>query len=123
MPSHVPAVRYNEARHSSMRTLLSSAGVSWRTRMGYTSYARNRACALPSPSPFHYAMAKIVEQNYHILLADKEKGFTSFDLQGRQSNKINDLQLESSLLFSDNEKSKLLINKFAFSLNQFPTSQ
>ena len=68
-------------------------------------------------------MAKIVEQNYHILLADKEKGFTSFDLQGRQSNKINDLQLESSLLFSDNEKSKLLINKFAFSLNQFPTSQ
>ena len=50
MPSHVPAVRYNEARHSSMRTLLSSAGVSRRTLMGY----------LPSPSPFHYVMAKIV---------------------------------------------------------------
>ena len=60
MPSHVPAVRYNEARHSSMRTLLSSAGVSRRTLMGYTSYARNRACALPSPSPFHYVTAKIV---------------------------------------------------------------
>ena len=28
--------------------------------MGYTSYERNHACALPSPSPFHYAMAKIV---------------------------------------------------------------
>ena len=28
--------------------------------MGYPSYARNRACALPSPSPFHYVMAKIV---------------------------------------------------------------
>ena len=44
-------------------------------------------------------------------------------LQGRQSNKINDLQLESSLLFSDNEESKLLIEKFAFPPNQFPTSQ
>ena len=44
-------------------------------------------------------------------------------LQGRQSNKINDLELESSLLFSDNEESKLLIKKFAFQLNQFPTSQ
>ena len=60
MPSRVPAVRYTEARHSSMRTSLSSAGVSWRTLMGYPSYARNRACALPSPSPFHYVMAKIV---------------------------------------------------------------
>ena len=28
--------------------------------MGYPSYARNRACALPSLSPFHYVMAKIV---------------------------------------------------------------
>ena len=60
MPSRVPAVRYTEARHSSMRTSLSSAGVCWRTLMGYPSYARNRACALPSPSPFHYVMAKIV---------------------------------------------------------------
>ena len=60
MPSRVPAVRYTEARHSSMRTSLSSAGVSWRTLIGYPSYARNRACALPSPLPFHYVMAKIV---------------------------------------------------------------
>ena len=60
MPSRVPAVRYTEARHSSMRTSLSSAGVCWRTLMGYPSYARNRACALPSPSPFHYVMAKKV---------------------------------------------------------------
>ena len=28
--------------------------------MRYPSYARNRASALPSPLPFHYAMAKIV---------------------------------------------------------------
>ena len=28
--------------------------------MGYPSYARNRACELSSPSPFHYVMAKIV---------------------------------------------------------------
>ena len=60
MPSRVPAVRYTEARHSSMRTSLSSAGVSWRTLIGYPSYARNRACALPSPLPFHYVMATIV---------------------------------------------------------------
>ena len=44
-------------------------------------------------------------------------------LQGRQSNKIKYLQLESSLLSSDNEKNKLLVKKFAFQLNQFPTSQ
>ena len=56
----MPAVRYPAARRSSMRTLSSSDGVSWRTLMGYPSYARNRACALPSPSPFHYVMAKIV---------------------------------------------------------------
>ena len=43
-----------------MRTLSSSDGVSWRALMGYTSYERNHACALPSPSPFHYTMAKIV---------------------------------------------------------------
>ena len=28
--------------------------------MGYPSYARNRACALPSPSPLNNVMAKIV---------------------------------------------------------------
>ena len=52
MPSRVPTVRYTEARHSSMRTSLSSAGISWRTLMGYSSYARNRASAylLPRPS-------------------------------------------------------------------------
>ena len=44
-------------------------------------------------------------------------------LQGRQSNKIKYLQLESSLLSSDNEKNKLLVKKFAFQLNQFSTSQ
>ena len=43
-----------------MRTLSLFEGVSWRTLMGYPSYERNRACALPSPSPFHYVMAKIV---------------------------------------------------------------
>ena len=50
MPNRVPAVRYTAARCSSMRTLSSSN----------PSYASNRACALPSPSPFHYAMAKIM---------------------------------------------------------------
>ena len=60
MPNRVPTARYTEARHSSMRTSLSSAGVCWRTLMGYPSYARNRACALPYPSPFHYVLAKIV---------------------------------------------------------------
>ena len=60
MPNRVPAVRYTAARRSSMRTLSSSDGVSWRTLMGYPSYARNRACVLLSPSPFHYVMAKIV---------------------------------------------------------------
>ena len=28
--------------------------------IGYPSYARNRACTLPSPSPIHYVMAEIV---------------------------------------------------------------
>ena len=60
MRNRVPAVRYTKARRLSMRTLSSSAGVSWRTLMGYPSYARNYACALPSPSPFHYVMATIV---------------------------------------------------------------
>ena len=60
MPNRVPAVRYTATRRSSMRTLSSSDGVSWHTLMGYPSYARNRACALPSPSPFHYVIAKIV---------------------------------------------------------------
>ena len=59
MPSRVPAVRCIEARHSSMRTSLSSAGVSWRTLIGCPSYARNRAYALLSPSPFHYVMARL----------------------------------------------------------------
>ena len=60
MLNRVPAVRYTAARRSSMHTLSSSDDVSRRTLMGYPSYARNRACALPSPSPFHYVMAKIV---------------------------------------------------------------
>ena len=56
----MPAVRYFLARRLSMLTLLLFQGVSWRTLMGYPSYERNRACALPSPSPFHYVMAKIM---------------------------------------------------------------
>ena len=60
MPNRVPAVRHTAARRSSMRTLSSSDNVFRCTLMGYPSYARNRACALPSPSPFHYVMTKIV---------------------------------------------------------------
>ena len=60
MPNCVPAVRYTEAGHSNMHTSLSSVGISWRTLMRYPSYARNHACALPSPSPFHCVMAQIV---------------------------------------------------------------
>ena len=60
MPNRLLAVRYTAARRSSMRTLWSSDSVSWRTLMGYPIYARNRACALHSPSPFDYVMAKIV---------------------------------------------------------------
>ena len=60
MPNRLLTVRYTEARRSSMRTLWSSDSVSWRTLMGYPIYARSHACALPSPSPFHYVMAKIV---------------------------------------------------------------
>ena len=60
MLNRVPAVRYIAARRSSTHTLSSSDGVSWRTLMGYPSYARNCARALPSPSPFHYVMAKIM---------------------------------------------------------------
>ena len=41
------------------RHLMVSLGAR-RTLMGYQSYARNCACALPFPSPFHYVMAKIV---------------------------------------------------------------
>ena len=48
MPNRVPAVRYTAARRLSMRTLLSSDGVSWHTLMGYPIHACNRTCALPS---------------------------------------------------------------------------
>ena len=47
IPNRVPAVRSTKGRHSTMRTSLSSAGVSWRIRMGYPSYASNRACTSP----------------------------------------------------------------------------
>ena len=63
MPDRVPAVRFTKARLSSMRTSrtsLLSTGVSWRTLMGSRSYGRSRACALPSPLPLHYVMAKNV---------------------------------------------------------------
>ena len=59
MPNRLLTVRYTEARRSSMRTLWSSDSVSWRTLMGYPIYARNRACALHSPSPFDYVMAVV----------------------------------------------------------------
>ena len=70
-----PTVRYTETQHSSMRTSLSSAGVSWRTLMGFPSYARYCACVLPSPSPFHYVMAKIVPV---VLLAAHAKSSTLY---------------------------------------------
>ena len=60
MPNRVPTVRSTKGRHSCVRTLVSSAGVSWRRLIGYPSYVRNCACTLPSPSPFHCVMAKIV---------------------------------------------------------------
>ena len=60
MPNCVPAVRYTAARRSSMRTLSSSDGVSWRTLMGYPTYARNRVCVLPSRPSITYIMTKIV---------------------------------------------------------------
>ena len=53
----------------------------------------------------------------------RKKDLCTLILQGRQSNKIKYLQLESSLLSSNNEKNKLVVKKFAFQLNQFPTSQ
>ena len=43
-----------------MCTLSSFPSVSLRTLTRYQGYARNRVCALPSLSPFHYVMAKIV---------------------------------------------------------------
>ena len=59
-PTQSPHVCCTKAGNLRIRTSLASADVSWRTLMGYPSYARNRACALPSPSPFHYVMAKKV---------------------------------------------------------------
>ena len=56
MPDRVLAVRFIKTWPSAMgiyRCLLN-------TLMGYPSYPRNPVCALPSPSPFHYVMAKIV---------------------------------------------------------------
>ena len=41
----------------------------------YPSYALNHACALPSPSPFHYVMAKIVPA---MQLAAHAKSSTSY---------------------------------------------
>ena len=61
-PNCMPAIYCTKAWHSSMRTSLWSAGVSWCTLMEYPSYACNRTCALPSPLPFHYVMANIVPE-------------------------------------------------------------
>ena len=94
MPSRVPAVRYTEARHSSMRTSLSSAGVSWRTLMEYPSYARNRACVLPSPSSFHCVMAKIVPV---VQLAAHAKSSTLYGRSYGRTSKF--FRLDGLLLF------------------------
>ena len=94
MPNRAPAVRYAEARHSSMRTSLSSTGVSWRTLMGSPSYARNRACALPSPSPFHYLMAKIVSV---VQLAAHAKSSTLYGRSYGRTSKF--FRLDRLLLF------------------------
>ena len=80
---------YTKARHSSMRTSFSSAG---------TLYPRNRACALSSPSPFHYVMAKIVSA---MQLAAHTK---SSSLYGRSygrsyGRKSKYFRLDGSLLF------------------------
>ena len=75
MPDRMPAVRYTAARRPSMRALSSPDGVSWRTLMAYPSYTRNRAWALPSPSPFNYVMAKIVPV---VQLAAHAKSSTSY---------------------------------------------
>ena len=92
MRNRVPAVRYTKARRLSMRTLSSSAGVSWRTLMGYPSYARNYACALPSPSPFHYVMATIVPM---VKLAAHAKSGTLYGQSyGRTSKFFFQLDLE-----------------------------
>ena len=50
MRNRVPAVRYTKGRRLSMRTLSSSAGVSWRTLMGYPSYA--------AITPAHYLLPR-----------------------------------------------------------------
>ena len=78
-----------------MRTLSSSDDVSRRTLMGYPSYARNRACALPSPSPFHYVVAKIVPV---VQLAAHAKSSTLYGRTVvRSYNQI--FQLDGLLLF------------------------
>ena len=82
MPNRVPALHYTVARRSSMRTLSSSGYVSWRTLMGYPSYARNRACALPSPSPFHYVMAKIVATDGRTVVRSYGRTTNFFRLNG-----------------------------------------
>ena len=60
MPIYVPTACCTESQHWSMHISLSSSSVSRYTLVGYPSYACNRACALLSPSPCHYAMAKLV---------------------------------------------------------------
>ena len=75
MPNREPAGR---------STLLTSVGVSWRTLMGYPSYARNCTCALPSPSPLPHVMAKIVPA---VQLAAYAKSSTLYGcLYSRKSN-------------------------------------
>ena len=82
MSYRMPVIRRTKG-HSSVRSSLLSPCVSRRTLMGYPSYARNCACALPSPSPFHYLMAKIAPA---VQLAMRTKSSTSYRrLYGRKS--------------------------------------
>ena len=53
--------------------------------MGYSSYAQNGACALPSPLPFHYLIAKIVPA---MQLASAEEFYYSFYYNGGLGNKL-----------------------------------
>ena len=60
MPNRVPAVRYTAARRSSMRTLSSSDGVSWRTLIGVSKLRTQFRLRITFSLPFHYVMTKIV---------------------------------------------------------------
>ena len=62
--------------------------------MGYPNYARNRACALRSPSPFHYIMTKKV---LPMQLGAHAKSSTSYGRPYGVKSKF--LRLDGLLLF------------------------